>query len=100
MSILKWICRFGHIGFVANQYIQNQYVNFYSYKMDISGWTYRLAGGIGRLLYPDHYVHLPFFQSFYSLPSSGPCLNFEIKFFFFKFNLIFKNFQIFYSLQM
>jgi hypothetical protein len=31
-------------------------------------WTYQLAGGIGRLLYPDRYVHLPLFQSFYLIP--------------------------------
>jgi hypothetical protein len=68
MSILKWTYRFGHIGFIANQYIHNQYVHFYSYKMNISVWTYWLAGGIGRPLYPDRYVHLPLFQSFYSIP--------------------------------
>jgi hypothetical protein len=42
MSILKLTYGFGYIGFIANQYIPNRYVHF---KMDISVWTFRLAGG-------------------------------------------------------
>jgi hypothetical protein len=52
VSILKWTYWSGHIGFMADRYIHNRYVHFYSYKMDISVWTYRLAGDMGRPICP------------------------------------------------